>query len=210
LEVLDEGIRPLTDIMDDLRETAHLRETFVKPYYLKLGGNFIRSFGDDDELRRRIVEAAQTISDQDLERLLQVREWRGRLTAAWFIGLTRRASFVQQIADLLLSSEMVYAGQGYCFALGFIGGQSCAAHLRAYLEKYLPFRGRFYDQSWALGALTHLEGAPPLEFLNPVLWTDETKVIDPWPAIQQFKDIADFLDRNKMMVSDNRSLWFGA
>ena len=199
-EVRHEGIRPLTDIIDDLRTTAHLRETFVKPFYLKLGGNFISSLGGDDELRRRLVEAARTISDQDLARLLKMREWRGRLMAAWFVGLSRRDSFVEQIAELLLSSDMVYAGQGYCFALGIIGGHSCKLHLRAYLEKYLPFEGRFYDQSWAIGALTYLEGAPPLEFLDPALWTDGTQVIDPWQGGRLFREIVEFIYDHRMVV----------
>jgi hypothetical protein len=197
--------QPLTDIMDDLQATKHLREAFVKPFYLKcLGANFVRSLTDDDQLREHLVEAASTISDQDLERLLEVREWRGRLTAAWFIGLTRRASFVQRIAELLISSETVYAGRGYCFALGVIGGPECGAHLRTYLKKYLPFHGRVYDQEWAIGALTYLEGAPPTEFLDPSLWINGTEIFDPSRGIRQFKEIVDFIYRNNMTVPDTK------
>ncbi|WP_396781510.1 DUF6000 family protein [Microbispora sp. H10830] len=60
------------------------------------------------------------MSDEDLCELLR-RDWRPRLTAAWLIGLDRRVRFRQAIGELLLSSEVCYAGQGYCFALANFG-----------------------------------------------------------------------------------------
>jgi hypothetical protein len=189
----------LTELRDELQAIAALRETFIRPYYQLLNANLIRVCKDDSSFPMRVAEAARTISDQEIERLLNVREWRGRLTVAWHIGLTRRSNFVPRIAELLLASEVVYAGEGYSLALGLIGGETCAAHLRAYLNKYLPLRGRFYDQEWAIGALTHIEHAPAPEFLDPALWTEGTQVLDPWRGIQLFKDIVEVIEQNKMM-----------
>ena len=67
---------------------------------------------------------------------------------------------------MLLASEMGYAGQGYCAALGVIGGDESARFLRSYLETYVPLRGRIYDQDWAIGALTHVEGTTPRNTLR--------------------------------------------
>jgi hypothetical protein len=88
---------------------------------------------------------------------------------------------------------------GYCVALGLIGGETCASHLRAYLDKYLPLQGRSYDQRWAIGALTHIEGAPPTDFLDPALWADGNQSLDPFGGITLFKDIAELIDKKKMM-----------
>ena len=188
----------MTDIMADLQATAPLRDAFVRPYYMALlGTGFMRSRSDDDDLATRIAVAARAISDDDIETLLRMREWRGRLTAAWFIGLTRRSGFVGEVAALLLSSETVYAGRGYCVALGLVGGKECAAHLRAYLRKYLPLNGRLFDQTWAFAALAHIEGIPQPEFLDPSLWIDGAHVVGRLREMQVFGDVEDFVRRNK-------------
>lgn len=59
---------------------------------------------------------ARQITDRELSTLLDS-EWRSRLTAAWLIGLDRRTHFRDRLGEMLLDSELVYAGQGYCLAL---------------------------------------------------------------------------------------------
>jgi hypothetical protein len=66
--------------------------------------------------------------------------------------------------------------------------------------RYLPLRGRFYDQTWAIGALTNIEGVPPPEFLDPALWTEGTHALDPWRGIQLFKDIVELTNQHRMML----------
>jgi hypothetical protein len=58
---------------------------------------------------------------------------------------------------MLLESELVYAGQGYCFALARFAEDSDATTLTAYLERYLPRLDCHYDQHYAVGALLHLD-----------------------------------------------------
>lgn len=197
-----------------LEETRAIREEFVRPIYLSLlHANFARRsdprpppLGQPESelsaIRAQIVAAARTISDEQLKKLLSIREWRGRLVAGWLVGLSKRAPFVDEIADIFLASETVYAGQGYCVALGLIGDDKCRNHLRAYLSKYLPLRGRFYDQQWAIGALAHIEPKPPDEFLLPELWVDGDQHMIPSPsqAIQSFSELVDFLNLNQMRV----------
>jgi Family of unknown function (DUF6000) len=108
--------------------------------------------------------------------------------------------FVNQIAALLLASEMTYAGQGFCVALGLIGGDECRNHLRAYLSRYLPLRGRFYDQQWAIGALAYIEGDQPEEYLLPELWADAQTRMNPSDSIQKFSELVSYLDQHRMRV----------
>lgn len=46
---------------------------------------------------------------------------------------------------MLLASELVYAGQGYCFALARLGAEQDAEILTAYLDHYLPRDDCQYD-----------------------------------------------------------------
>jgi len=101
----------------------------------------------------------------------------------------------------LLASELTYAGQGYCVAMGLIGGFTCQCHLRDYLNKYLPLRGRFYDQTWAIGALAQIEGSPPRDFLEPTLWTDRKGRLDPGAAIKRFQDLVDYLHEHGIIAT---------
>lgn len=84
-------------------------------------------------------------------------DWRARLTAAVLAGLTRRTALRDRIGTLLLASELVYAGQGYCFALASFGTPRDAAVLTEYLDRYLPRTPLRYDQPWALAALLHID-----------------------------------------------------
>jgi hypothetical protein len=188
----------MTDIEDRHFDLA-LRDAFVRPYYLSLLHGSFTSRDQNGSVRARISEAARTISDEQIGRLLAELEWRGRLCAAWFAGLTKRRSFASPIADLLMASAQVYAGQGYCVALGLLGTDECVGHLRAYLRHYLPLNGRLYDQGWALGALAHIEGDMPAEFLEPRLWSEGNQAIDPEKSVRRFKEISDFLEHHRMI-----------
>jgi hypothetical protein len=148
---------------DDVELMAAIRR-YVTPgtgnirRYLKLlNGNFLTL----DEAERRpflqqLAESARQASDHELATLLDS-EWRSCLTASWLIGLDRREQFRNQIGELLLASEMPYAGQGYCLALARFAAAADAELLAAYLDAYLPQLDKRYDQHWALGALLHLD-----------------------------------------------------
>jgi hypothetical protein len=178
---------------DDALE--RIRERFVRPFYLALlHGNLRRpDLNIAVDFPARIGEAAKGIADAELATLLEEGEWRGRLAAAWFIGITRRRGFVDAIGRLLLASELTYAGQGYCVALGLIAEPSCEEYLRSYLRLYLPPRGRFYDQTWAIGALAHLRRRRPDEFLEPTLWRETDGGLDPEDGIKDFDNLVSYL-----------------
>jgi hypothetical protein len=195
-----------------LEDTRALREEFVRPLYMSLlDANFTRRMNlgahqmgrtenDLSTVRAQIVVAAKTISDEQIRSLLSIPEWRGRLVAGWLVGLSMRTAFVEEIAELLLASKLVYAGQGYCVALGLIGDDICRKYLREYLSKYLPLLGRFYDQEWVIGALAHIERNPPKEFLLSELWIDGNRRMNPLEAIQSFSELVAYLNVNQMRI----------
>ncbi len=129
----------------------------LRRYMKLLGGNFLLL---DEGKRRRflkhLAKDARQVSDRELATLLES-EWRARLTAAWLIGLDRREQFRDELGELLLASELCYAGQGYCFALARFATPADASILASYLDTYLPQLDKRYDQDWALGALLHVD-----------------------------------------------------
>lgn len=148
---------------DDVELTAAIRR-YVNPeaggierYGWLLHGNFVTM---DKTARtpflQQLARSAWQASDHELATLL-ASEWRSRLTASWLIGLDRREQFRDRIGELLLASELTYAGQGYCVALARFATAADAELLAAYLDTYLPQLDQRYDQDWALGALLHLD-----------------------------------------------------
>lgn len=182
-----------------------LRDVFVRPFYLQLlHGNFTRADEPDGSgFRHALSNAASAISDDQIEKLLADPEWRGRLCAAWFAGLNKQGSFIPAIGERLLASEMVYAGEGYCMALGLIASDECARLLRSYLNTYLPLNGRVYNQDWAIGALAHIEGSPPPEYLEHALWRDVDYYMDPGEGIKSFSRVVSYLRRHGMIENAN-------
>jgi hypothetical protein len=199
------------DILNSLERSRAVREEFVKPLYLRLlHANFTRpattgspeqgAEGEMTAVRTQIVSAARVISYEQIHALLSDREWRGRLVAGWLVGLSMRTDFIDPIADLLLASKQPYSGQGFCVALGLIGNDKSRQYLREYLAKYLPLDGRFYDQDWAIGALTHIEKKSPQEFLAQELWTEGERTMDSSQGIARFASLVEFIDAHRMRI----------
>ncbi|MFJ6438763.1 DUF6000 family protein [Streptomyces sp. NPDC091416] len=145
-------------------ELLDVIDRYVKPatqgvgrYLHLLHGNFAR---DDESARTPFLQsmraAAREITDEELEILLES-EWRSRLTASWLIGFDHRDHFRDILGDLLLASQLCFAGQGYCFALARFGTNEDAQHLTVYLDRYLRQPDCQYDQNWAINALLHID-----------------------------------------------------
>ncbi|GIH27719.1 hypothetical protein Aph01nite_60290 [Acrocarpospora phusangensis] len=145
--------RPPDDEMIKLARRYVTAEHGGNIRYRKLPGSVLY-LPDHEAIRfgRALAEDARQISDHDLGVLLDS-EWRARLAAAWLIALDRRVRFRERLTPMLLESELVHAGAGYCLALARFGEAEDAAILSAYLDRYLPQVERRYDQDDALGAL---------------------------------------------------------
>ncbi|MDQ0376274.1 DUF6000 family protein [Amycolatopsis thermophila] len=141
-------------------ELGRVVNRYVTPggRYKKLSYRKLMRMAPEERLRfgRAFAEDARLVTDDELRNLLDY-EWRARRTAAWLIGLDRRTRFREQLGELLLASEMAYAGKAYCFALARFGTEEDAQVLIAYLGHYLPQVDLSYDQADALGALQFID-----------------------------------------------------
>jgi hypothetical protein len=185
-------------------------EDDVRRYLKLLHGNFLalpepvfRSFAGS------LTDDAQEITDDDLRVLLDS-EWRARLTAAWLIGMDRRIQFREQLGELLLESQLVFAGQGYCFALARFGEERDAEILTAYLDRWLPEESCYYNQDDAMGALLYLDEVHSTEratsFLGPSgLWESSAMAgMDPARRKEYIQLICEFADS---CMSANLDQW---
>ncbi|SEB65923.1 hypothetical protein SAMN05216483_0140 [Streptomyces sp. 2131.1] len=105
---------------------------------------------------RKFGRAASAITPRELTVLLEG-GWRERKTAAWPIAVAGRTEFREGIGELLLASEVCYAGTACCVAFAAFGTPADADLTAAYLDRYLRRPDLFYDQSAAMGALLHLD-----------------------------------------------------
>ncbi|MBB2747180.1 UNVERIFIED_ORG: hypothetical protein FHR35_007059 [Microbispora rosea subsp. rosea] len=106
--------------------------------------------------------------------------------------MDRRVHFRQTLGELLINSEVCYAGQGYCFALANFG----RSHDAEILISYLPRTECYYDQHWAIGALLHLDdrlGTHHADrFLTTGLWQASAfSRLDPAVYHQAISDLCD-------------------
>nr|WP_234327164.1 DUF6000 family protein [Streptomyces sp. NRRL WC-3742] len=108
------------------------------------------------EVTRALGEAAADITPRELTILLEG-GWRERKTAAWLIAVGRRTEFRDRLGELLLASEVCFAGSAYCVALATFGTPADADLLAAYLDRCLRRPDLYYDQTAAIGALLHLD-----------------------------------------------------
>ncbi|MFC9266822.1 DUF6000 family protein [Streptomyces zhihengii] len=132
---------------------------FVTPgrRYLKLGGPLARMTEPErDTFVRELGEDAAAITPRELTLLLEG-GWRERKTAAWFIAVARRREFRGLLGEMLLASEVGYAGTAYCVTLATFATTADADLLAAYLDHYLRRPDLYYDQPAALGALLHVD-----------------------------------------------------
>ena len=84
-------------------------------------------------------------------------------------------------------------------ALGLIANEECAQLLHLYLKTYLPLKGRVYNQDWAIGALAHIEGAPPSEYLEQTLWREGDYFMDPAKGIRHFGELVSYLGEHDLV-----------
>lgn len=138
------------------RRLDRARKRFVSPFYL---GTLTVDAMKDHRSCAEFLQACATLDKKTAQMLLSEREWRGRKTVAWMIGVNRWEEFLPQISRQLIESELVYAGQGYCVGLALIATEPTRDALVAYLDRWLPELDSHHDQPWAMGALIEVDRA---------------------------------------------------
>jgi Family of unknown function (DUF6000) len=128
--------------------TTEIRETWVRPLYIGLRKPHIKQFIDSH---------LHLADDKLVSQLLASFDWRPRSAAAYLVALTDRKSFTTHIGQLLLRSDVCFAGSAYCLALAEFNSPEATAFLDEYLTYYLSREDLWFDQAAAMGALSYLD-----------------------------------------------------
>ena len=93
-----------------------------------------------------------------VKQLLGDTNWRSRSAASYFCAFQDLDEFEENIGNLLLKSEVCYAGRSYCIALANSALRSDLPinYLQKYLDYYLYKPDLFFEQGIALAALTFI------------------------------------------------------
>ena len=124
---------------------------WVKPFYL---ANLVYKY---DAFESNFRTIAAEIDDQLVTELLTQRNWRPRITAAYFVAIKRMPKHCDHIGKLLLRSDLCYAGGGYALALARINTAESLEYLKKYLHHYLRRPDLHFDQADVLGAVKHCD-----------------------------------------------------
>ena len=118
--------------------------------------------GLDPKVAARIDRAARSISDAQIDYLLRHRDWRVRMCAGWYIGLTKRETYVPRLGELL-SRAAPHEVFSYCVALALIGGDMAECCLRDFIQSSSE-KPDDCNREIAMEALAYSEGAPAATF----------------------------------------------
>lgn len=124
---------------------------WVKPFYLT---NLVYNYGEFEFSFRQI---AHEIDDALVTELLTQRNWRPRITAAYFVAINQMDTHCDHIGKLLLRSDVCYAGSGYSLALARINSSGSVDYLIKYLHHFLRRPDLEFDQADVLGAVVYCD-----------------------------------------------------
>lgn len=143
---------PFSDLPVIENKTAMDQATidkFVVPLYMKNPAT--------PEYVNAISEIKNEITPEIASELLGDFNWRTCSVGADFAAIYMYREFEENIGNLLLRSDVCYAGQNYCIALASFGTDKSVEFLNKYLEYYLKRTDLWFDQLSALSALSYLD-----------------------------------------------------
>jgi hypothetical protein len=82
---------------------------------------------------------------------------RPRLVGACIVALKEIHELTGQVGNLLLRSDVCYAGKGYCLALAKLNTVPSRKFLHDYLDHYLTQNDLWFDQAEAIAAIAYLD-----------------------------------------------------
>lgn len=137
----------LTTPLHDAPITDDIRDNWVKPFYMKPLWEIARDF----------AALCKIATPENVLHLLGYFDWRPRTVGAHIIAIRLFPELQQPISNLLLKSEVCFAGRAYCLSLAAFGNEAAADTLCTYLDYYLHRPDLWFDQSEAMAALNYLD-----------------------------------------------------
>lgn len=137
---------------------------------------------DDPEVDTFLAGHLSQADDALIALLLSHVNWRSRVTGAQLAVLRDRHVFTRQIGQLLLRSDVWYAGKAYCVTLADFNNSESLSFLKQYLDYYLERTDLHFDQDYAMSALAYLDKTNGTHHLDAYLpaWERFVGAQDSW------------------------------
>lgn len=129
-------------------------------YGALMSGNIVTDIYSEEERLLKTQSIQKMVyegTDELIEQLLAIENWRARLVGGCLIGFKNRKKYKHQIGERLLKG--CGGVTGYCYSLGRFADKESVNYLTKYLNKSLQF-DRFPDekfQDWAFIALRWID-----------------------------------------------------
>jgi hypothetical protein len=135
--------------VNELALDTQFFQKWVIPFYMETPRS--------EEYRIAFREVRTELTDGVIGKLFGDFNWRSRSVGALFAALRNRSDFVETIGNLMLKSEVCYAGRSYSMALACFGNPLCVDYLERYLTHYLARKDLWFDQADVFSALIFLD-----------------------------------------------------
>jgi len=125
---------------------------FVIPYYMD-----IPLKGQDKKGIEKFGQVKSEFTTDIVKQLLGDFNWRTRQTGAYFAAINDYREFEENIGQLLVKSEVCYAGTIYALTLATFNTNTGNKFLINYLDYYLTTLDLFFDQKEVLKTVKYLD-----------------------------------------------------
>ncbi len=170
---------------------------WVSPFYMT-GLN-------DDFFKEKLLEVSHDLSEDIVFQLLSDFNWRTRIVGAYFTAIMKYDAFEHTIGNLLLRSDVCYAGAGYCFALASFNSDTSRKYLLEYLDYYLKKKNLWFDQCTAMSGIRYLDDQNDTDIFPEYLprWKKFVRNKPNWDldsSITSFSEIMNTIEELRMNI----------
>ena len=136
--------------------------------------------------------------------LLSYFNWRPRVVGGYVVALKQLHELTDLVGDLLLRSDVSFAGQSYCLALAQLNTPKSRQFLHEYLEYYLTRSDLWFDQGHAMGAVAYLDR---VNGTNEIIcftaaWNSFVQDKPRWDLTRTCVSFAGQMDRLKFLIRE--------
>lgn len=168
---------------------------YISPFYL--------TDRSTEEFREKCRNVVDSVDEDIVIKLLGDFNWRSRSVGAYFAALLDMKVFEGNIGNLLLRSDVCYAGSDYCLALASFSSPEAVEYLNQYLEYYLNQHDLWFDQNSAMGALSYIgsKNKTDLVSLHLPAWNEFIANKPNWDLLAttaRFAEQMSYLDKLKL------------
>jgi len=162
---------------------SELLKKYVAPFYMTKRGS--------PKYKSAYLNLRSDLNIELISTLFGEFNWRPRSVAAYFSALESMSELETNIGNLLLRSDVCYAGHNYCLALASFASSLSIDYLNQYLKYYLTKPELWFDQSSAMSALSYIGSCMDEDLLSPHMAAWEKFVKDK-PNWDLYKSIDSF------------------